>query len=299
MDKFMKETVMSKPDFTIDTGTGNVYYHIPGVKSYTLRHDGAVCYMSNGFCTDIVRNLSDAIFTDFNECCKFLEFFGCQHGAALEYPDEFYIGGIAENNKAFNDLIDYACKEDVAMPARVIITPECKAKGDVTLYRPLIMKGVAFNLDEIEKDKITVGCNGAQVLKGIEELPDFYRVTGGPVQELLQITMAEPSISYNKNNKVIRWAIAPMDIDHAKYVMNYQFNSVDQVVFCLKIFGAKDVMSYSEEFTYDHPSYGGKKTYTRDYVRYFDKDDNEIILICRKMHGKNVGDIILDIAEII
>ena len=69
--------------------------------------------------------------------------------------------------------------------------------------------------------------------------------------------------------------------EHVKDITNFKFNTIDQVVFALNLYGVKDVMPFDEEFTYSHPSYGGEKTFTRNYIRYFDKDDNEIILLCR------------------
>ena len=301
MDELMKKIVMAKTAFIQDKNTGNIYYQIPGVPDYALRHDGTICYMANtGVCIDVIRNLSDCIFTDFDECCEFLKFFGCEPTDNTDYPDMFCICGIAEDNKVFDDLIRYARTEDVYIPAHVVITPECKAKGDKTLYRPLVMKEAAFNFDEINKERIEVNAIGAQILKGIKELPSFYRITGGPEQKLLQINMEDSSFSSSDNrNYILRWTIATLDIEHVKSIMNFTFISIDQVVFCLKIFGAKDVMHYTEEFTYDHPSHDGKKTYTRDYIRYFDKDDSEIILFCRKIRGNKQDSTVLDISEIV
>lgn len=279
MDEFMKKTVMGKPGYIVDTDSHNIYYRIPGVPNYTLRHDGVICYMTNNTCTDVVVNLNDAIFTSLDDARKFLEFFGCDASDDVNYPDVFCMGGISEDNKVFADLTNYAYEEDVVLPDNIIITSErCDKKG-VCLYRPQIMKQCAFNFSEIDEQKIAIGSFGTQLLKEIEQLPDCYFITGGLNRKLIQIRMVQSPLT--STNKVLQWAVSTLSPEHVKDITDFKFNTIDQIVFALNLYGVKDVMAFDEEFTYSHPSYGGERTFTRHYIRYFDKDDKEIILLCR------------------
>lgn len=296
MDEFMKKTVMSKPGYIVDPESHNIYYKIPGVKDYTIRHDGAICYMSNYICTDIIVNLSDAIFTNLDEARKFLEFFGCESSDDVNYPDVFYMGGISEDNKVFADLTNYAYEEDVMLPNNIIITSEARAKDGICLYRPQIMKQCAFNLSEIDEQKTTIGTSGSVILKEIEQLPDCYFITGGLNRKLIQFKTVQSTLA--KTNKVLKWKVSTLTPEHVKDVTDIQFNTVDQVVFALNLYGAKDVMTYNEEFTYSHPSYGGERTFTRHYIRYFDKDDKEVILLCRD-NVISDKETVIDVCEIV
>lgn len=279
MDEFMKKIVVGKPGYIVDTDSHNIYYRIPGVPNYTLRHDGVICYMTNNTCTDVVVNLNDAIFTSLDEARKFLEFFGCEASDDVNYPDVFCMGGISEDNKVFADLTNYAYEEDVVLPNNIIITSErCDKKG-VCLYRPQIMKQCAFNLSEIDEQKLAIGSFGTQLLKEIKQLPDCYFITGGLNRKLIQIRMVQSPLT--STNKVLQWAVSTLSPEHVKDITDFKFNTIDQIVFALNLYGVKDVMAFDEEFTYNHPSYGGERTFTRHYIRYFDKDDKEIILLCR------------------
>lgn len=279
MDEFMKKTVMGKPGYIVDTNSHNIYYRIPGVPSYTLRHDGVICYMTNNACTGIIKNLNDSIFTSIGEARMFLKFFGCEASDDVNYPDVFYMGGISEDNKVFADLTNYVYEEDVMLPNNIIITSEVSTHDGTTLYRPKVMKECAFNLSEIDDHRITISSFGSQVLKGIDQLPGCYFITGVLNRKLVQIRMVQSHLT--STNKVLRWNVSTLSPEHVKDITNFKFNTIDQVVFALNLYGVKDVMPFDEEFTYSHPSYGGEKTFTRHYIRYFDKDDNEIILLCR------------------
>lgn len=279
MDEFMKKTVMGKPGYIVDTNSHNIYYRIPGVPSYTLRHDGVICHMTNNACTGIIKNLNDAIFTSIGEARIFLKFFGCEASDDVNYPDVFYMGGISEDNKVFSDLTNYVYEEDVMLPNNIIITSEISIHDGTTLYRPKVMKECAFNLSEIDDHRITISSFGSQVLKGIDQLPGCYFITGVLNRKLIQIRTVQSTLT--STNKVLRWNVSTLSPEHVKDITNFKFNTIDQVVFALNLYGVKDVMPFDEEFTYSHPSYGGEKTFTRHYIRYFDKDDNEIILLCR------------------
>ena len=279
MDEFMKKTVVGKPGYIVDADSHNIYYKIPGVPSYALRHDGVICHMTNNTCTDIIKNLSDAIFTSMGEARIFLKFFGCEASDDVKYPDIFYAGGVSEDNKVFADLTSYAYKEDVCFPNNVIITSEASMHNGITLYRPQVMKECAFNLSEIDDHRITISSFGSQILKGIDPLPDCYFITGGLNRKLIQIRMDQSQLT--STNKVLRWYVSTLSPEHVKDITNFKFNTIDRIVFALNLYGVKDVMAFDEEFTYSHPSYGEEKTFTRHYIRYFDKDDNEIILLCR------------------
>lgn len=279
MDEFMKKTVICKPEYIVDTNSHNIYYRIPGVPSYTLRHDGVICHMTNNACTGIIKNLNDAIFTSMGEARIFLKFFGCEASDDVNYPDVFYMGGISEDNKVFADLTNYVYEEDVMLPNNIIITSEVSIHDGTTLYRPKVMKECAFNLSEIDDHRITISSFGSQVLKGIDQLPGCYFITGVLNRKLIQIRMVQSPLA--STNKVLRWNVSTLSPEHVKDITNFKFNTIDQVVFALNLYGVKDVMPFDEEFTYIHPSYGGEKTFTRHYIRYFNKDDNEIILLCR------------------
>lgn len=279
MDEFMKKTVMGKPGYIVDTNSNNIYYRIPGVPNYTLRHDGVICHMTNNACTGIIKNLNDAIFTSMYEARMFLKFFGCEASDDVNYPDVFYMGGISEDNKVFADLTNYVYEEDVMLPNNIIITSEVSTHDGTTLYRPKVMKECAFNLSEIDDHRITISSFGSQVLKGIDQLPGCYFITGVLNRKLIQIRTVQSTLT--STNKVLRWNVSTLSPEHVKDITNFKFNTIDQVVFALNLYGVKDVMPFDEEFTYSHPSYGGEKTFTRHYIRYFNKDDNEIILLCR------------------
>ena len=279
MDEFMRKTVMGKPGYIVDTNSHNIYYRIPGVPNYTLRHDGVICHMTNNACTGIIKNLNDAIFTSMGEARMFLKFFGCEASDDVNYPDVFYMGGISEDNKVFTDLTNYVYEEDVMLPNNIIITSEVSIHDGTTLYRPKVMKECAFNLSEINDHRITISSFGSQVLKGIDQLPGCYFITGVLNRKLVQIRMVQSTLT--STNKVLRWNVSTLSPEHVKDITNFKFNTIDQVVFALNLYGVKDVMPFDEEFTYSHTSYGGEKTFTRHYIRYFDKDDNEIILLCR------------------
>ena len=208
MDEFMKKIVVGKPGYIVDTDSHNIYYRIPGVPNYTLRHDGVICYMTNNTYTDVVVNLNDAIFTSLDEARKFLEFFGCEASDDVNYPDVFCMGGISEDNKVFADLTNYAYEEDVVLPNNIIITSErCDKKG-VCLYRPQIMKQCAFNLSEIDEQKLAIGSFGTQLLKEIKQLPDCYFITGGLNRKLIQIRMVQSPLT--STNKVLQWAVSTL-----------------------------------------------------------------------------------------
>ena len=279
MDEFMKKTVMGKPWYIVDTDSNNIYYRIPGVLSYTLRHDGAICCMTNNTCTGIIKNLSDAIFTSMDDARIFLKFFGCEASDDVNYPDVFYMGGISEDNEVFADLTNYVYEEDVMLPNNIIITSEVSMHDGTTLYRPKVMKECAFNLSEIDKCNLSISTFGSQILKGIDQLPDCYFITGGLNRKLIQIRIIQSPLT--STNKVLRWNVSTLSPEHAKDITNFKFNTIDQIVFALNLYGVKDVTAFDEVFTYSHPSYGGERTFTRHYIRYFDKDDKEVILLCR------------------
>lgn len=279
MDEFMKKTVMGKPWYIVDTDSHNIYYRIPGVLSYTLRHDGAICCMTNNTCTGIIKNLSDAIFTSMDDARIFLKFFGCEASDDVNYPDVFYMGGISEDNEVFADLTNYVYEEDVMLPNNIIITSEASMHDGTTLYRPKVMKECAFNLSEIDECNLTISAFGSQILKGIDQLPDCYFITGGLNRKLIQIRMIQSPLT--STNKVLRWNVSTLSPEHTKDITNFKFNTIDQIVFALNLYGVKGVTAFDEVFTYSHPSYGGERTFTRHYIRYFDKDNKEVILLCR------------------
>ena len=296
MDEFMKKTVMSKPGCIVDAASHDIYYRISGVPSYTLRYDGVICYMTNGTCTDIIKNLSDVIFTSMDDARLFLKFFGCEASDDVNYPDVFYMGGISEDNKVFADLTNYAYEEDVMIPNNIIITSETNSHNGTTLYRPQIMKQCAFNLSEIDEKNISISSFGSVILKEIENLPDCYFITGAVDRKLIQLRTVQSTLA--KTNKVLKWKVSTLTPEHVKDVTDFQFNTVDQVVFALNLYGVKDVMAYDEEFTYSHPSYGGERTFTRHYIRYFDKDDKEVILLCRDNIISD-KETVIDVCEIV
>lgn len=265
MDEFMKDKIMRGTDFTVNEATGDIYYFIPGVVNYYLRHDGRIVHYEDNE-VEVIQNLSDCYFDNFDEACNFMKFFGAC--ASNERPDIFYVGNAAESeNKVFDDLIRYANTRDIEIISDVLIVADEITMGH-WIYRPMISKDCSFDLNEIT-DSISIKSVMSLVLKPIPELPNCYRITGCPVQKMIQLTLNQSSIS---SNTILKFVIEPMDIDHVSRIMNFRFYSVEQIVFALKCFGAKDVMAYNDFVKYN------TKEYPQQYIRYFNKDDDEITL---------------------
>ncbi len=274
MDEFMKGKIMHGSDFKINEVTGDIYYFIPGVVNYYLRHDGRIVHYEDNE-VEVVQDLSDCYFDNFDEACNFMKFFGAC--ASNDRPDIFYVGNVAESeNKVFDDLIRYANTRDIEIISDVLIVADEITKGH-WIYRPMVSKDCSFNLNEIT-DSISIKSVMSLILKPIPELPNCYRITGCPVQKMIQFTFNRSSIS---SNTMLKFVIEPMDIDHVSRIMNFRFYSVEQIVFALKCFGAKDVMAYDDFVKYNN------KKYSQQYIRYFNKDDDEITLFITEESADN------------
>lgn len=278
MDNFMKKTVMSGPDFITDAITSDIYYRIPDVANYYLRHDGKIIYLREDTTPEVVHHLSDCMFDSFNEAESFMKFFGVEPD--FKNPCIFYIGGLDETSHTFNQLIEYARTDDVSFITNVLIVAD-ETRINETIYRPMVIKDCNFNYND-DNHKLDIQSVMAVVMKPIPELPDCYRITGGRVQKLIQIKMeANTEVS---GNTILRFAVAPMDIDHANSIRDFRFHSVEQIVFALKLFNANSVLNYTENAMVKDTKY------TQQYIRYFDKNDEEVTLYIRTVKAKSGSD---------
>ena len=86
MDEFMKEKITNQECefFVGKSGYGDfVYYKIPGVSKYYLRHDGKIVVRrhhdvnvsQSGLADDICNRIIDLSFGSFEEAIAFLNFF--------------------------------------------------------------------------------------------------------------------------------------------------------------------------------------------------------------------------------
>lgn len=264
MDEFVKENIMRGAGFIVNEETHDIYYLIPGVFHYYLRHDGRIVHYEDGK-VEVMQNLSDCVFDSFAAATNFMEFFDATPDPT--HPDIYYIGSaIDSHNKVFEKLTEYANTKDVEMNPDVLIVADEITKGR-WIYQPMICKDCSFNIDD-ESHKLNIQSVMSVFMKPIPELPDCYRITGGPVQKLIQIKFNQTNLgSYS-----LRFSIAPLDIDHVGSIVDFRFNTVEQIVFALKIFGARDVLAYDDYVECD------KHKYPQQFIRYFDKDDNEVTL---------------------
>lgn len=286
MDEFVKENIMHGTEFIVNEDTHDIYYIIPGVFSYYLRHDGRIVHYENSE-VEVIQNLSDCYFDSFDEACNFMKFFGAC--ASNKRPDIFYIGiVVGSENKVFDDLIRYASTKDVEIIADVLIVADEITEGH-WIYRPMVSKDCSFDLNEVT-DSISIKSVMSLVLKPIPELPNCYRITGCPVQKMIQITLNQSNIS---SNTILKFVIEPMDIDHVSRIVNYRFYSVEQIVFALKCFGAKDVMAYDDLVKYNN------EEYPQQYIRYFNKDDDEITLFITEESADNTLQKVCRIHELV
>lgn len=282
MDEFVKSRVMQGAEFIVNEDTHDIYYLIPGVFRYYLRHDGRIIHYDDVE-VEVMQNLSDCYFDSFPEAANFMEFFGA--AVNPNRPDTYYIGSVLEsNNKVFGALIEYANTKDVEMMSNVLIVADEIKKGQ-WIYRPMVSKDCSFNIYD-DSRKLSIQSVMSLVLKPIPELPDCYRITGSAVQKLIQIQLKPTNIS---GNSLLKFSVAPMDIDHVDSIKDFRFYNVDQIVFALKIFGARDVMAYDDYVELD------KRKYHQQYIRYFNKDDNEITLYITE---ENAGDILQKVCRI-
>lgn len=283
MDELMKEKVTSQECefFVGKSGYGDfVYYKIPGVSKYYLRHDGKIVdhhiqdmnVGQAGLSDDICKRIIDLSFGSFEEAIAFLTFFHItdEYTSMAESKKPYMIFAGGDHSKTFNDIMDYVSVKPEFLLGDLLITAE-EINEDRTEYK--IHPSSPFSIDEMDKEEPTLmpGINHA-VLKPIDFLHSTYFITGGQQRVMFQLELDKSQIS---DNKMMRTMYGHIDPNHYSRLAGYHFYTMKEVLNTFTIWGVNCLLQYNEAVTIASTG----KSYTQNFIRFFDKDDKEIILL--------------------
>ena len=283
MDEFMKEKITNQECefFVGKSGYGDfVYYKIPGVSKYYLRHDGKIVdHHTNdmnvgqaGLADDICRRIIDLSFGTFEEAIAFLNFFHItddyESVAGSRKPYMIFAGG--DHFKTFNGLMDYVSVKPEFLIGDLLITAE-EVSEDRTEYK--IHPLSPFVLDPMDKEEPTLMPGIIHtVLKPIDILHCMYIITGGQQRIMFQMELNKSQIS---DNKMMRTAYGHIDPEHYSRLGCYHFYTLKEVIDAFSIWNVNGLMQYNEAVTIASTG----KSYTQNFIRFFDKNDKEITLL--------------------
>ena len=282
MDELMKEKITNQECefFVGKSGYGDfVYYKIPGVSTYYLRHDGKIVdhhipdanVGQAGLSDDICKRIIDLSFGSFEEAIAFLKFFHItdeyESRAESRKPYMIFAGG--DHSKTFNSIMDYVSVKPEFLLGDLLITAE-EVSEDRTEYK--IHPLSPFSIDEMDKEEPTLmpGINHA-VLKPIDLLHSTYFITGGQQRVMFQMELGKSQIS---NNKMMRTMYGHIDPEHYSRLAGYHFYTLKEVVNAFTIWNVSGLIQYNEAVTIASTG----KSYTQNFIRFFDKNDKEITL---------------------
>lgn len=283
MDEFMKEKITNQECefFVGKSGYGDfVYYKIPGVSKYYLRHDGKIVdhhtndmsAVQSGIADDICRRIIDLSFGTFEEAIAFLNFFHItddyESVAGSRKPYMIFAGG--DHFKTFNGLMDYVSVKPEFLIGDLLITAE-EVSEDRTEYK--IHPLSPFVLDPMDKEEPTLMSGIIHtVLKPIDILHCMYIITGGQQRIMFQMELNKSQIS---DNKMMRTAYGHIDHEHYSRLGCYHFYTLKEVIDAFSIWNVNGLMQYNEAVTIASTG----KSYTQNFIRFFDKNDKEITLL--------------------
>lgn len=283
MDEFMKEKITNQECefFVGKSGYGDfVYYKIPGVSKYYLRHDGKIVIHHHhgvnvgqaGLSDDICKRIIDLSFGSFEEAIAFLNFFHitdeCESVAESRKPYMIFAGG--DHFKTFNGLMDYVSAKPEFLIGDLLITAE-EVSEDRMEYK--IHPLSPFVLDPMDKEEPTLMPGIIHtVLKPIDILHCMYIITGGQKRIMFQMELNKSQIS---DNKMMRTAYGHIDPEHYSRLGCYHFYTLKEVIDAFSIWNVNGLMQYNEAVTIASTG----KSYTQNFIRFFDKNDKEITLL--------------------
>lgn len=283
MDEFMKEKITNQECefFVGKSGYGDfVYYKIPGVSKYYLRHDGKIVIhhhhgvnvSQSGLSDDICNRIIDLSFGSFEEAIAFLNFFHitdeCESVAESRKPYMIFAGG--DHFKTFNGLMDYVSVKPEFLIGDLLITAE-EVSEDRTEYK--IHPLSPFVIDPMDKEEPTLMPGIIHtVLKPIDILHCMYIITGGQKRIMFQMELNKSQIS---DNKMMRTAYGHIDPEHYSRLGCYHFYTLREVIDAFTIWNVNGLMQYNEAVTIASTG----KSYTQNFIRFFDKNDKEITLL--------------------
>lgn len=283
MDEFMKEKITNQECefFVGKSGYGDfVYYKIPGVSKYYLRHDGKIVDHHThdvnvgqaGLADDICRRIIDLSFGTFEEAIAFLNFFHItdDYESVTESRKPYMIFAGGDHFKTFNDLMDYVSVKPEFLIGDLLITAE-EVSEDRTEYK--IHPLSPFVLDQMDKEEPTLMPGIIHtVLKPIDILHCMYIITGGQQRIMFQMELNKSQIS---DNKMMRTAYGHIDPEHYSRLGCYHFYTLKEVIDAFSIWNMNGLMQYNEAVTIASTG----KSYTQNFIRFFDKNDKEITLL--------------------
>lgn len=283
MDEFMKEKITNQECefFVGKSGYGDfVYYKIPGVSKYYLRHDGKIVDHHThdmnvgqaGLADDICRRIIDLSFGTFEEAIAFLNFFHItdEYESVVESRKPYMIFAGGDHFKTFNGLMDYVSVKPEFLIGDLLITAE-EVSEDRTEYK--IHPLSPFVLDQMDKEEPTLMPGIIHtVLKPIDILHCMYIITGGQQRIMFQMELNKSQIS---DNKMMRTAYGHIDSEHYSRLGCYHFYTLKEVIDAFSIWNVNGLMQYNEAVTIASTG----KSYTQNFIRFFDKNDKEITLL--------------------
>lgn len=283
MDEFMKEKITNQECefFVGKSGYGDfVYYKIPGVSKYYLRHDGKIVdhhtndmsAVQSGIADDICRRIIDLSFGSFEEAIAFLNFFHItddyESVAESRKPYMIFAGG--DHFKTFNGLMDYVSVKPEFLIGDLLITSE-EVSEDRTEYK--IHPLSPFVIDPMDKEEPTLMPGIIHtVLKPIDLLHSTYLITGGQQRIMFQLELNKSQIS---DNKMMRTMYGHIDPDRYSRLAGYHFYTLREVIDAFTIWNTRGLIQYNEAVTIASTG----KSYTQNFIRFFDKNDKEITLL--------------------
>ena len=283
MDEFMKEKITNQECefFVGKSGYGDfVYYKIPGVSKYYLRHDGKIVVRhhhdvnvsQSGLADDICNRIIDLSFGSFEEAIAFLNFFHItnEYESVTETRKPYMIFAGGDHCKTFNDLMNYVDVKPEFLTGDILITTE-EVSEDRTEYK--IHPLTPFIIGKMDKEEPTLmpGINHS-VLKPIDLLHNTYFITGGQQRIMFQMELNKSQVS---DNKMMRTMYGHIDPDHYSRLAGYHFYTLKEVIDAFTIWNTRGLIQYNEEVTIASTG----MSYTQNFIRIFDKNDKEITFL--------------------
>ena len=283
MDEFMKEKITNQEcEFSVGkSGYGDfVYYKIPGVSRYYLRHDGKIVYHHTQYMNvgqseigDYICNrIIDLSFGSFEEAIAFLNFFHItnEYESVAESRKPYMIFAGGDHCKTFDNLMNYVFVKPEFITGDILITAE-EVGEDRMEYK--IHPLYPFIIGKMDKEEPTLMPGIIHtVLKPIDILHCMYIITGGQQRIMFQMELNKSQIS---DNTMMRTMYGHIDPDHYSRLAGYHFYTLKEVIDAFTIWNTRGLIQYNEAVTIASTG----KSYTQNFIRIFDKNDKEITFL--------------------
>ena len=166
--------------------------------------------------------------------------------------------------------MDYVSVKPEFLIGDLLITAE-EVSEDRTEYK--IHPLSPFVIDPMDKEEPTLMPGIIHtVLKPIDILHCMYIITGGQKRIMFQMELNKSQIS---DNKMMRTAYGHIDPEHYSRLGCYHFYTLREVIDAFTIWNVNGLMQYNEAVTIASTG----KSYTQNFIRFFDKNDKEITLL--------------------